>query len=251
MIKKSFVISLCVWGLVLLAGTGCNSDEDGVSLPSPFVHFSFDTNTIPVPDEAGSGVTAGEDGQTGDYQSTGGVDGTGAFLFGAALDINDETGKLMDANLYGDNGYAISAWVKPEDTTDDAVYSIVSRFQGYSLQIQKGDFYFWVVSPDLNGDFTYKNETRVRVTDLSADGANGKWWHLVGVANETSVLFYVNGELVDEIDDVTFNRNMDETQTTAIGDGFKGIIDEVLIYNEPLDAEQVKQLYEQKVVESE
>ena len=74
----------------------------------------------------------------------------------------------------------------------------------------------------------------------------GEWHHLVGVVNNKDMLLYVDGELETE---QNYNGPMattgSETEIGHAGDGgFVGIIDEVMIYNKALTADEVKQIFE-------
>ncbi|MBN2715409.1 MAG: LamG domain-containing protein [Deltaproteobacteria bacterium] len=249
-----FVPLILTVSTILTGGLmGCGSEDDD-TLPGPIAYYSFDAYAERAEDESGNGHVATPGGKV-EFLPQGGVGGTGAIQLDAnyeGLNLEDRNGDLVEATLYGDNGYTMAAWVYPIDTTDDGSYHILYRFQGYTLQLEKGEFHFWTRSPDLHSDFEYWNKTAVSVSGLRPAGANNTWWHLVGVADGNSVYLYVNGVLQDQNDEATVGRNLDEEQTTSIGDtgtafGFRGIIDEVVIYNTPLSAGQVKLLYEQNI----
>lgn len=74
---------------------------------------------------------------------------------------------------------------------------------------------------------------------------NGKWHHLVGVVDGDTKFLYLDGNLAKE---EGFNGPMQAGGTeheigNATDGGFVGIIDEVVIYNKALSANQVKQLF--------
>ena len=76
--------------------------------------------------------------------------------------------------------------------------------------------------------------------------AKDTWHHLVGIVDKNRLLLYVDGKLESE---VGYNGPMaTKGTTTEIGNakadgGFIGIIDEVLIYNRAVTANEVKQLF--------
>ena len=74
---------------------------------------------------------------------------------------------------------------------------------------------------------------------------NGKWHHLVGVVDDKTKFLYLDGNLAKE---EGFNGPMQTGGTEheigkASDGGFVGIIDEVVIYNRALSANEVKQLF--------
>ena len=248
---KTFVILLFILSLTVAFITACG-ESDSVSLPDPVVHYTFDTNASPVPDEAGSGKGAVPMAAPA-YLATGGIGGTGAYQIetnSQGFEIADEAEDLMESKLYGQDGYSISALINPKGTTTDGVYRIVYRYQGYDLKLEAGAFQFWTSSADLTSDHDYRNKTSVSVATLNPAGANDTWWHLVGVSDGMNVYLYVNGELAAQVVAESIVRDLDDGQATSIGDhdssfGFLGIVDDVAIYDAPLDADQVKKLYEQ------
>lgn len=79
--------------------------------------------------------------------------------------------------------------------------------------------------------------------------AKNTWHHLVGIVNNDKLQLYVDGKLESEVD---YSGPMQTQGTiTEIGNakadgGFIGIIDEVLIYNRALSANEVRQVFAAK-----
>ncbi len=73
----------------------------------------------------------------------------------------------------------------------------------------------------------------------------GQWNHLVGIIDKNKRFLYVNGKLEKEADyNGPMASNGSETEIGNASDGgFIGIIDEVVIYNRALSANEVKQLF--------
>ena len=74
----------------------------------------------------------------------------------------------------------------------------------------------------------------------------GTWHHLAGVVADKDMLIYVDGKLEKEMG---YNGPMSTTGTEteighAVDGGFVGIIDEVMIYNKALSADEIKQIFE-------
>jgi len=77
-----------------------------------------------------------------------------------------------------------------------------------------------------------------------------KWYHIVGVWNETYLAIYVNGTLSSEefesLAVATNNENI-KIGNGECGDVFNGYIDELAIYDYKLSADEIKEHYERKL----
>jgi hypothetical protein len=74
---------------------------------------------------------------------------------------------------------------------------------------------------------------------------DGEWHHLVGVRDQSTkkVRFYVDGELIDEVDDAT--EDINSGQSVWIGEHlqryYTGLVDDVKIWNRALSAAEIGQ----------
>ncbi len=72
---------------------------------------------------------------------------------------------------------------------------------------------------------------------------DGQWHHLVGIRDQTAkkVRFYLDGALIDEVDDQT--EDINSKQSIWIGEHlqryYKGVIDDVKIWNRPISDTEV------------
>ncbi len=96
--------------------------------------------------------------------------------------------------------------------------------------------------------FTKFGNAGMTISIPTTKSAKGKfiadeWNHFVGTYDGTTIKGYINGELVEE----TEHRGeiSDPDRFLEIGDGFnwKGIVDELYIYNQVLNSNQVNELY--------
>ncbi|RZN42511.1 MAG: DUF11 domain-containing protein [Methanosarcinales archaeon] len=157
--------------------------------------------------------------------------------------VDDYVDCGSDASLeFGTSTFTIETWVKTTDTTTDGWKGIVGRWDdsnGYWLQYapSTGAWAFgWHGS-------TFLNPTK-RIGD-------GNWHHVVSKrVGLTSAELYIDGAFIGSRTDLprTSSDTIDPLSMGRLSSGygryFKGIIDEVLIYNRALTAEEIKQHYE-------
>jgi hypothetical protein len=165
------------------------------------------------------------------------LDGVDEGSFGDSINLGDND------IIEGIDTFAVSAWVYPRDVSTLA--GIVSKFESgqssfFLQQWSSNDLDFRVI----NGTSSYSPTA----TFANAFLTNNIWYHVLGVYNGTHVLVYVNGVqggTIDELIGVTATSTSD----TLIGayrpnDRFyNGSIDEVMIFNASLTAQQVLDIY--------
>jgi hypothetical protein len=208
-------------------------------------HWTFDE---------GSGTIA--------YDSAGNNDGT---IYGATW----TTGKLDDALIFdGNNDYVqipnnqsqqistnqitVSAWIKLNEDVGNTQRRIVCKQEipncswgleifGKSYGSSTGN---QIVFHDSDGSTVYYN--CVSATHLNT----GQWYHIVATDNEGAVRIYLNG-LLDTLNNKgaggipsQINAPIDISKTNPdFSFFFKGLIDDVRIYDRALSAAEVAQLY--------
>ena len=188
---------------------------------------------------AGSGTTAADSSGNNNNGTTANTTWSTAGKFGNALSFNGTNAwvTVPDANsLDLTTGMTLEAWLNPttstgwvdafgKETTDDVVYSIYSSTPanaptGY---IRKG------------GVFSQAGTT--------SPLALNDWTHLATTYDGANLKFYVNGTLIS----TTAATGAIDTSTGVLriggnsifGEYFKGLIDEVRIYNRALSAAEI------------
>lgn len=200
-------------------------------------HYTFDGNLL---DSSGNGL----DGTAiGDISFTDGVSGKGASFDGGYVEVphND----LLNLT----NGYTISTWVYREDIRPNRVVPIVSKL-GSSV---------WDVQPGYNfsmyDGYLQSGGWLPETADISwSEGkryVDIKRWTMVTVTSDGEFLrFYVDGVLVDNL---SFKAVFPASSGSLnIGFGnlfgesafFKGIMDDVRIYNYAQSTQNIKDNYE-------
>lgn len=208
------------------------------------VYLSFDGDTLAgdkakdLSDEGNDGIiNGGATSVAGKYAEALEFDGQDDFV---------EIPLTPSITFAEGDSLTVQAWVKTDDspTQNDG---IVGNYR------QSTDA-LWVLSisgddPALRGKMGFSvrdvgraNSAGVRSPDFLNDN---EWHHLVGIRDQQNkkVRFYVDGDLIDEVDDGT--KNINSGQSIWIGEHlnrfFKGVIDEVKVWSRPLDENEVKQ----------
>jgi len=156
--------------------------------------------------------------------------------FGYALDFsspNDfvDTGKMAsELGIVNNAAKSVTAWVLTRSFNDGGIYEVGQHSDGqdFSLRTRTSDdrwrVQYWGSSYDIDFTYTSKNQ----------------WVHFAHVYDGARTRIYADGQLV-----VNQARalNTGDTKTFKIGrwddHSFDGIIDDVRIYNYPLDSDAV------------
>ena len=170
---------------------------------------------------------------------------------GKALEFNGENfvhiPGTASLEFAGAEEMSVVAWVNAD--SDSPVKGVVAGccgtivaqrdVNGWALRFDgrnAGQEMEFIVTPGWQGDGGFG----------AAAFKKGEWHHIVGIINQKDMQLYVDGKLEKE---QNYNGPMttdgSETEIGKAGDGgFVGIIDEVLIYNKALSANEVKQVFE-------
>jgi hypothetical protein len=201
----------------------------------------------PLDDTTGTTAT-----DLGSLATTGGTFAGGFTLaqdsvnerLGKCLRLDGNPGSLVDLGLFhpGDSA-SVEAWVRLDtDARSASFHAIVARWDGsYELDINNTDTPNFVVRRDGNG-FGAAAGTTI--------AARSQWHHMVGIFNNGVVTMFVDGVKGSEqnIGGVLQNAGPapDRVMIGATRSGtvssfnFKGLIDEVAIYDYALSAAQVR-----------
>ena len=239
----NFIISARVGGanqdlfidnLIIVAGK-----PTPAPLPAVTAYYDFEGhegNT--VADKGANGL--GAEINRGDQLTIGGsgapkgsTPGTGIDLQGGFLNVAgaDLTGIIQDVE--GQNSYTMSAWIKPSDINGDK-FLFGQTSQGIHNGIRGGGFLHqahW--GADNNG-----------ATNLST--LDGEWvhaaWTYDGAADVGKI--YLNGELDAEVSKRAPNGNGNLIIGGRNGgeSGYRGMADDIAVWNQVLDARQIKAL---------
>ena len=172
---------------------------------------------------------------------------------GQALEFNGENfvhiPGTASLEFAGEKAMSVAVWVNAD--SDSPVKGVVAGccgtivaqrdINGWALRFDgrnAGQEMEFIVQPGWQGDGGFGAPAFDK----------GKWHHIVGVVDDKTMFLYVDGKLeIDQNYNGPMSTGGSETEIGHAGDGgFVGIIDEVLIYNKALSANEVKQVFEAK-----
>lgn len=237
--KSVFVVFAVIGMLMSFVLCSKANPPDGLVL-----HLSFDESAI-------QGDTVKDQSEEGNDGTINGNAKTVAGKHGEALEFDGKSVfvevPLEDSIAFstGDS-LTVQVWVKTDDEPP--------KNDGIVGNYRPGTDALWILS--VSGDnpatrgkmaFSVRDKGRANSAGItSPDFLNDDKWHvLAGVRDQKAkkVRFYVDGKLIDEVDDNT--KDINSGQSIWVGEHlnrfYKGLIDEVKVWNRPLTAEELKQ----------
>ena len=237
---KSVFVVFAVMG-ILISFVPCSKANPPEGL---VLHLSFDESAI-------QGDTAKDLSEEGNDGTINGDAKMVAGKHGGALEFDGKSAfvevPLEDSITFstGDS-LTVQVWVKTDDEPP--------KNDGIVGNYRPGTDAVWILS--VSGDdpaargkmgFSVRDKGRANSAGIrSPDFLNDDKWHvLAGVRDQKAkkIRFYVDGKLIDEVDDNT--KDINSGQSIWVGEHlnrfYKGLIDEVKVWNRPLTAEELKQ----------
>lgn len=150
-------------------------------------------------------------------------------------------------NIQG-NTISLSAWIKPSEIKTQMIVTKIkevgthtSPYFQYNLQLYGPSTNLYPrFCLSINGTIYYAAKSTLNLT-------LNQWYHVVGTYDGTNMRLYLNGS---QVDTTSISGNITAYSTPvylgvngALGEAFKGAIDEVGIWNRTLTASEVTQLY--------
>jgi hypothetical protein len=213
-------------------------------------HYAFvDWNNSLVGWWRGEGNALDESGN----ENNGTWNGTESYIpgkFGQVMEFNGIDQRIYLGNpedLRIDNNFSISVYVKANviDDFKQGIFHKEGGWTGYSISIQDSKFRFFTTSTE-EGNKAYSVYSNVITKN--------QWYHVVAVYNGTHNLIYINGNFVNNVI-AKYEKNVFSVcyigwggyNPSSSSNYFNGSIDEVMIFNRALSADEVKSLYDAKV----
>jgi hypothetical protein len=146
-------------------------------------------------------------------------------------------------NFSNSSEMSVSAWAKVVGSSP-AVQVIVGQYQttgnkrNWRIYYSTGAGFTFTTSADgTSGDLKHSTSSSVSV---------GTWYHVVATWNGTTQKIYLNGIDEDDEEDRPIFAGTDayfEIGASMEGQNFNGSIDEVMVFNRSLSADEIKDLY--------
>ena len=233
------------------AGTATYSDSllDGL-----LFRYSFDESVSYDSSANANDLTAGS--TPGPVQAAGGIAGSSCAKFSRTSSTKMRLQSADNIPLSGIVPFTLSLWIRPSLETVTNGYVVVGGKNGDNETMNYSMSFVarataTAANPNLKDTL---NVTGMGWVNLNIDSVE-KWTHLVLTQDGTGYRkFYVNGALRKSGDDKGGIRTNDATLVEAplrLGDHynswgacFDGEMDEVLMFNRELSADEIKSLYE-------
>jgi hypothetical protein len=160
--------------------------------------------------------------------------------FGTAADFDgkDDGVEIDDSPDYHfTDALTLAAWVRPD--TISGLNTIVNKWyamDSYMLLIEDGKFVFVVAFPGGTWGTT---------VSVEAPAVAGKWTHVAGVYDGSSIMLYLNGKMVSSAKasgDIQQSTRPISAGNHPSWNAYDGLIDEVRIYDTALTQLQVQEL---------
>jgi len=158
--------------------------------------------------------------------------------------VNDYI-KLNKKNIVGEENFTFSTWIKPslfdskwgrsfytEQNTDE--------FSKFNIQLKNNEIQLFGRYNSTDRDF------RVSIQD----NVKNNFYYITIIKQKNILKYYVNGIYINKFlmeseiyDDVDIKKIFIGTQTGSKDTSFKGLIDDLRIYNRALNDNEIKELY--------
>jgi hypothetical protein len=174
-----------------------------------------------------------------------GAKSTTSGKIGGAMEFDGVDDYLHVPASYNLSNFSIAVWVKPNDDNTvsygDAIFEKEFALKGMQLTWHSSGKFMFMVS----------NGTKPNQISGQVGKAKNQWYLVIGTYNGTHAKLYVNGVKEGELETLsvpnnTIGINMGAWETRPAGTmsrPFKGMIDEVKVYNRSLTTQEVLQLF--------
>lgn len=199
--------------------------------------WNFDDSGNLGNDNAGAfDLTTGSGFSTPTYNGAGRVGGAASFVNDSAF--------VTPTDIYPNGDFTFSAWFKPSDTTFSTAITPFSRRAGFELYASSGSWRTRVWKHDNTADL------KVGPAIVANEWVHiALWYNAVGApdasGNYTGTFrMWVDGVNVGGVNNAEYNAN--DTYDMYLGSkstaDYRGLMDEVKIYNTPLSGPEIEAL---------
>ena len=155
----------------------------------------------------------------------------------------------VSANQFKNNTYSFSIWAFPDETPSINTYTYPFSVGGFGgdqsldLSNSANGATGWTFGGYLVG------APNVPFCHQGYIPSPSEWYHIVGVRSPTTMSLYVNGVLVMQASTGNFNPSYGNNSKVTIGcrsslvQYFKGKVDDIHVYNRPLNENEIQALY--------
>lgn len=164
---------------------------------------------------------------------------TGVLDWSIAFDGNDYFLGNVWTQYMNSSKKTISLWMKPNATFDGiasyagrTVVSDWSNYWGIFVTNISGQDCIWVYNYDGNAD------------QVCIPYVKNEWAHIVMTHNGSTLTAYKNGVYYNSTDSGQTSNQLAQLVIGKVTNGYQGFMDEILLYNRSISADEVANLYE-------
>jgi len=171
-------------------------------------------------------------------------------ICGSALQFdgaNDYVDCGKDSSLDITDAMTVTAWVKPQGSSILAAQRFIARGY-YNNSSDNKSLNLWYDYDSSEFGYRIRHDGNEKI--IKYPGVNGVWQHIVATYDSGTMKLYIDGEYVDEIsgadlqsDISNYNLMIGAWVKEPLSHYFNGTIDEVVIYDRALTAEEVHEIY--------
>jgi len=200
-------------------------------------HYGFEDNLEDSTGNFSEGTLTGNR-----IDNTGGTISYTNGIVGKASVFDGNSGIRLPDNLINETSYSVSIWLNPETLTGYTTSFFGARDSSNWISLLPGGLpgnnqvMVWSGGPSF-----YEAPTGIQIQ-------TNEWTHLAFTVDDGEIIIYINGE--EKLRDTGFN-NVFTTSSSQFSLGvnwwdspYKGLMDELSIYNGKLTAEEVRELAE-------
>lgn len=215
-------------------------------------HYAFEEDLIDSTGTFASGTATGDKIQSveiGEVDYAGGISGN-------AVKLDGGTGILLPEGLISSEDYSVSLWVNPDQLTDFTTLFFGAANVGQWISLMPAGFpgtnntmvwAQWREIEEVDDEEEEENEVEKNIfVDSWHDLGIGEWTHLAYTVESGTVTLYINGVIRAQssglIDLFSEGEGIFTVGVNWWDVPFKGMVDELRIYNRPLIEAEVAML---------
>lgn len=253
------MIRILTLAFLILIINACNKSEDILCIPKqlqsnivsfyPFSNGSLD-------DKSGNGFSLVNPNNISPFEDRVGKNGCAYIFDGSTDQYLSRHGKFLDD--FHKSNFSVSMWYKPLDTRDGGDYELLmGRVENYNIKKPNKSEQWSIGLYDCRlaifhinrkacfDDFPpIPDSITVNSCDFQLQLLSNVWHHLVVTFDGKKRQIFRNSIQAGGMDDgFRFGSMSKNLGDFFIGKGFKGIIDDIIIFNKVLTQDEVNDLY--------
>lgn len=236
MMKHKSAIGILIATLILIFGNPIVGRVSGDTQEGLVAYFQFEeAKGKALNDSSGSGNDADIKGNVEWVE--------GKYDKGLKFDGKASYAEISPGTVGTFESVTMTAWIKLEKMPSTNSYNIVGMTSGAGagiyLELYSVNLAAWQCGPNMNASVPYV-------------ATFGEWHHVAAVYTGQEIILYIDGEQKTKkqgtalpiVTAMPFRISGDHSEVNAWGGSLDGVIDEVRLYDHPLEADEIKETME-------